>query len=93
MDLTGSTPESVQPASREHAIMLHRLYQLSRDQSLTVIPFPVDAARNLRGQHPVNTSARQGAVVTFMDRRIDVLARELGCLGHYEMDPNEPDAA
>ena len=78
---------------RERAIMFHRLYQLSQNQPTNTIPFPVEAARILQGQHEILTSARQGATAVFGDRRMNVLARELGCLVNYEVDPDEPNAA
>ncbi|MAT82268.1 MAG: hypothetical protein CMJ29_11585 [Phycisphaerae bacterium] len=74
-------------------MMLNRLYQFSRDQSLKVIPFPVEAARILQGQHQNITSTGRGAAIGIRDRRMDVLARELGCLVHFEPDSDEPEAA
>ena len=63
------------------------------NQPAQPLPFPVEAARFLQGEHRILDAARRSAAWAFRDRRMNVLARELGCLGHYETDPDEPNAA
>ena len=56
-------------------------------------PFPVDAARQLRSHSLAPDAASQAASWVIRDRRMFVLAQRLGCLGHYDGNPDEPTAA
>ena len=79
--------------SWERMIMIQCSLHAGMTQPMASIPFPVEAARILQGRHKIIHSARRGAAWAFGDRRMNVLARELGCLGHYDVDPDEPNAA
>ncbi|MCH2133945.1 MAG: hypothetical protein MK116_09365 [Phycisphaerales bacterium] len=57
------------------------------------IPFPVEAARRLRRNAQVIHEMTGRTARTLADRRMHVLARRLGCLGHFELDGDEPTAA
>lgn len=81
------------PPQWERIIMFHCSLHDSVNHPTQSFTFPVEAARILRGEHRIIHAARQGVAWTFYDRRMNVLARELGCLGHYDVDPDEPNAA
>lgn len=57
------------------------------------IPFPVEAARTLNSHDQWLLAARNSVSRILKDRRMNVLARQLGCLGYYDNDPDGPCAA
>ena len=57
------------------------------------IPFPVEAARTLSSHDQWLQAARDSVSRILKDRRMNVLARQLGCLGYYDNDPDGPCAA
>lgn len=58
------------------------------------IPFPVEAACATVDSHDQwLDNARRGINGILKDRRMNVLARQLGCLGYYDSDSDGPCAA
>ena len=55
--------------------------------------FPEEAARRLGDLRSRSQSRHDRESDSPEDRRMDALARELGCLGYFETGPEDPRAA
>ncbi|MBG83957.1 MAG: hypothetical protein CMJ40_05350 [Phycisphaerae bacterium] len=81
-------------ASGSGSDIMHEAMSSQFEQALRgPIPFPVEAARTLNTHDQWLQTARNSVSRILKDRRMNVLARQLGCLGYYDNDPDDPCAA